>query len=99
MSSSMQSTPSPVSVFQAQFGIPPGTQDPRAECAHWERLCAELLAEQQRLRAELDRARLEKIIAEETPVASMKEIYAQVDRSTSIQEIIAEMERELEPEK
>ena len=91
--------PSPLSVFQAQFGIPPGTLDPRTECANWERLCGELLAERQKLRAELERARLRQRIAEESPIPSVNEVYAQVDRSSSIQAIVADLERELELEK
>ncbi len=50
MSDTMQTPPTPASVFQAHFGAPPGAQDPRADCEKWERLCGELLAERAKLR-------------------------------------------------
>ncbi len=101
MSSVNQAIPTAVGVFQSHFGAPPGSQDPKAECEKWERLCGELLAERAKLRAELEQARLEKIFAEwdQEPVPSMEEVYAQVDRTTTLDDIIAEMKKELEADK
>ena len=105
MSDVIQTNPTPVGEFQAHFGSPPGAQDPKAECEKWERLCAELLAEREQLRAELARAQAEQEKAvlrvmfaefESMPKLTMAEIYAQVDRETSMDDIIADLHRELE---
>ena len=97
--STLNTSPTAVGVFQAQYGAPPGSQDAKAECEKWQRLCDELLAERQRLRSELEKARLQQIFNEWGPIPSMEEVYAQVDRQTSLDEIIAQMKRELEAEK
>src|ERR1041384_3226178 len=94
MSIQVQANLSPASIFQSQFGTPPGTQDAKAECEKWERLCGELLAERERLREALEKARLEKIMHEwdATPIPpTWEEACALADRSTSIEQIVAEM--------
>ena len=100
MSTLNQAVPSAIGIFQAHFGAAPGSQDPKAECEKWERLCSELLAERAKLRAELEQARLEKIFAEwdQEPVPSMEEVFAQVDRSTTLEQLIQEIERDAEKE-
>lgn len=98
MSIPTQSTPTAAGVFQAHFGAPPGSQDAVADCEKWQRLCDELLAERARLRAELEKARLEQIFREwdSLPIQTMEEVYAQVDRSTTLEQLVAEMREELE---
>lgn len=96
MSTVNTSNPNPANEFQGQFGTPPGSLDPKAECEKWQQLCGKLLAERERLRAELDKARVEKIIAEWNlePVGTMDEVYATVVRDQTIDELIAELENE-----
>jgi hypothetical protein len=53
MSNPIQSLPTPTGEFQAHFGGPPGSTDAVAECKKWEKLCAELLADREKLREEL----------------------------------------------
>ena len=53
MSNPIQSMPTPTGEFQAHFGGPPGSTDLTAECKKWEKLCGELLAERESLRAEM----------------------------------------------
>ena len=53
MSNPIQSLPTPTGEFQAHFGGAPGSPDAVAECKKWEKLCAELLAEREKLREEL----------------------------------------------
>jgi hypothetical protein len=53
MSNPIQSVPTPMGEFQAHFGGPPGSSDLAAECKKWENLCADLLAQREKLRAEL----------------------------------------------
>ena len=105
MSNIIQTNSTPGGEFQAHFGAPPGAQDPKAECEKWERLCAELLAERERLRASLAQARadheksvLAAMFAEFKPTLTMAEVYAQVDRETSMDQIIADLQSELEAE-
>ena len=53
MSNPIQSVPTPTGEFQAHFGGPPGSADLAADCKKWENLCGELLAEREKLRADL----------------------------------------------
>jgi hypothetical protein len=85
-----------IRIFQAQFGSPPGSQDAKTECANWERLCDELLADRERLRAELEKARLDKICKDFEPNLTMEEVYSQVDRETTIELLISELEHSAE---
>ncbi len=84
----------PISVYQSQFGVPPGNQDPKAECEKWQKVCEKVLADYDRLRAELEKARLEKIMAEWAlePIGTMEEVFATVVRDQTIDELIAELE-------
>lgn len=90
-----------VGAYQSQYGTPPGTQDPKSECKRWERLCDDLLAEREKLRAELGKARLEMIFAEwdQEPVPSREEVFANIDRETSFDDLIQLLKAELEAEK
>ena len=92
MSNTSQPKFTAISMFQAQFGSPPGSQDAKNECEKWERLCNELLADRERLRAELERVRLDKICKDFKPVFTREEIYAQVDCETTIDQLITELE-------
>ena len=98
MSSFHQSSPNATGLFQAHFGTPPGSQDAKAECEQWQRLCDQLLAERARLRAEVEKARLDEICRAPIPLQTMAEVYVQVDRTTSLDQIIAELKKELEAE-
>ena len=96
MSISIPMNSTPANVFQLQFGASPGSQDPKAECERWQQLCGELLAERDRLRAELEKARLDTICKDFAPIPSMDEVFARIDRETSIDQLIADFKRELE---
>jgi hypothetical protein len=87
-------------LFQKQFGAAPGSQDPKAECAQWERLCDELLAERTRLRTELENMRLEQITKEweQTPIPPWEEMQKQIDRSMTFEQLITDLKLELEAE-
>jgi hypothetical protein len=90
-----------INIFQTNFGLTPGSQDPKLECEKWQQLCNELLADRERLRAELEKARLDQICSdwERQPIGSMEEVLANVDRTTTLDEVIAGFRRELEAEK
>ncbi len=92
MPGTMQPNLTAVGVFQAHFGALPGSQDARAECERWERLCEQLLADRERLRAELEKARLDKICKDFKPNLTMEMVYSQVDRATTMDQIISELE-------
>ncbi len=95
MSPNKQPILTAVGVFQSQFGAPPGSSDAKAECEKWERLCGELLADCERLRAELEKERLDRMWKEFQPKLTMEEVYAQVDRETTLEQIIDELEQSL----
>ena len=99
MSNPIQTIPTASGAFQAHFGAPPGSQDAKAECEKWQRLCDDLLAERERLRAELEKRRLEEFFKEPIPDRTMEDVYAQIDREASIDQIIADLKMELEAEK
>src|ERR1043165_7218970 len=103
--SSLNTNPTAIGTYQAQFGAPPGSQDAKAECEKWQRLCEELVAEREKLRVELAKAKAEqekialRMMFQEfisMPKLTMEEIYARVDRTTSLEQIIADLRRELE---
>jgi hypothetical protein len=96
MSNPIQSNGTATTVFQAHFGAPPGSQDAKAECEKWQRLCDELLAERTRLRAELEKIRLDAFCREPIPNLTMEEVYARVDHGTSLDQLIAGFKKELE---
>src|SRR5258708_4612930 len=98
MSNPIESNGTAISVFQAHFGAPPGSLDATTECKNWQRLCDELLAEHARLRAKLEKVRLDQICSEWGPVPSMAEVYAQVDRETTLDQLVEEIERDAETE-
>ena len=100
MSSPTQAIPNPVGIYKAHFGTLPGSQDPKAECEKWERLCGELLAERARLKSELEALRLEQITREwaQIPIPSWEEMQTQIDRSTTLEQIIADLKAEAEAE-
>jgi hypothetical protein len=94
MSISIPSNPTAIAVFQANYGSPPGSQDAKADCEKWERLCDELLIQREGLRTELEKARLDAICKDFKLELTMEEVYAQVDRETTLEQLIAELERE-----
>jgi hypothetical protein len=94
MSDTMQTPPTPASVFHAYFGAPPGAQDSRADCEKWERLCGELLAERARLRDELERARFVEF-CKSFQALTPEELEAQIAGATPFEEIIASLKEEL----
>ncbi len=103
MSNSIQPPATPLDEFQAHFGAAPGTLDAKAECEKWQRLCAELLAERDKLRAALadeqaahERTVLTMMRDEVDPNLTMEEIYASIDRGTSFEQLIAELRAEAE---
>jgi hypothetical protein len=59
MSNPIQSMPTPTGEFQAHFGGPPGSSDLVADCKKWEKLCGELLAEREKMRADAAKMRRE----------------------------------------
>jgi hypothetical protein len=87
-------------VFQSQFGSPPGSHDPKAECEKWQQLCDKLIADYQRVREELGKARLERVFAEwdRDPIQSLEEVLARIDRTTTFDQLIEEIERDAEQE-
>jgi hypothetical protein len=91
-----QFNPTPEGEFLANFGIPPGSQDARADCVNWERLCAKLLEERSRLQAELECSKAIHAFISEGFKFDMtrEEVFAQVDRQTSLDQLIAELEQE-----
>jgi hypothetical protein len=91
-----QSNFTAIGIFQAHFGAAPGSQDARTECENWERLCDELLAERQRLCAELEKTRLDKICKNFKPDFTMDEVYSQLDRQSTVEQLIAELENAAE---
>lgn len=106
MSTSIQQPATPFGEFQAHFGTAPGTQDAKAECERWQRLCAELLAERDRLRTELakeqaahERTVLAMMRDEVDPNLTREEIYASIDRETSFEQLIEELRAEVEASK
>lgn len=96
MTGTIQTNDKAVAVFQAHFGAAPGSQDANSECEKWEQLCDQLLADRERLRAELEKARLDKICKDFKPELTMEIVYSQVDRETTMDQIITDLEHEAE---
>lgn len=104
MSDAVVPNVTPAGEFQAHFGGPPSTSDPAAECKQWEKLCADLLAERQKLREELAQMRWEYDACRKTlfhlkckdytppPTITNEEALAYVDEKPTIQEFIAELQ-------
>jgi len=88
-----------MAVFQTNYGSPPGSQDAKADCEKWERLCDELLVERARLRAALEKECLDRMWREFKPTLTMEEVYAQVDRETSLEQIVLDLKNEVEAAK
>lgn len=99
MSNPIQSLPTPTGEFQAHFGGPPGSVDAVAECKKWEKLCAELLAEREKLCDELAQmGRMYDACAKslyqlkfedyEPPVITDEEALACLDENPTLEEII-----------
>lgn len=103
MSIPVQDFSAALAQFQSQFGGPPGGPDPKAECEKWQRLCAELLAERDRLQTELakERAAHERTVLtmmrdEVDPSLTREQIYAGIDRETSLDDILERLRQEVE---
>src|SRR4051794_16177457 len=90
------------SEFQARFGAAPGAQTAEAEREKLIALCNELLADRERLRAELAAARAERddfrqgilvLTRKEFPF-SKEELLAQVSRGPSLRELVNELKKD-----
>ena len=103
MSNPSETFPTPISEFQAHFGAPPGALDAKAECEKWQRLCAELIVQRQRLREELAKAQADRDASVkawlrlecenfESPY-TREELFSFLDQRPTIQEVIEELER------
>lgn len=96
----------PASEFQAQFGGPPSTSDLAAQCKQWEKLCAQLLAEKEKLREELAQIRWEYDACRQTlfhlkckdykPDFDEAVGFAHLDDKPTVQEIIEELKKSQE---
>lgn len=103
MSTPIQSIPTSTGEFQAHFGSAPGTTDAVAECKKWERLCAEVIAERERLREELAKAQRDcdlyrkslfrEMCKDYKPDYDRSVAFAHLDDTPTVQEIITELER------
>ncbi len=106
MSNPIQSMPTPTGEFQAHFGGPPGSTDVAAECKKWEKLCGELLAERQELRAELAKAQTERdqhlkslyhlLCKDYICPYTREELFANAVYEPSMEDLIAELDRDQE---
>lgn len=105
MSTPMQTPPSARGELQSHFGTPPGSPDLAAECKRWENLCAELLAEREKLRAELAlaerqvelnwEARFHEWAKDYEPdftAEDVAEAMARIHEKPTLRDIIAELE-------
>jgi hypothetical protein len=77
-------------LFRANFGAIPGTEDAKSECEKWERLCDTLLVDRERLCAELEKARLDKICKDFALEFTQEMVDSQVDHETTMEQIILE---------
>jgi hypothetical protein len=103
MSNPIHSMPTPSGEFATHFGAPPGSSDTAADCKNWEKLCGELLAEREKLRAELTKLHHEcksykrsliHLMSKDFDPSFDKELaFAHADDKPTIQEIIAELEQ------
>jgi hypothetical protein len=102
MSIPIQIGPAAMGAFQSHFGSQPGSPDAAAECRKWASLCEELLAEREKLRAELAKAQaltemygnalLQQFAEDYEPTFTKEEALACLDVKPTIEEIIAELE-------
>ncbi len=102
MSNPIHAIATPTGEFQAHFGGPPGTADVAAECKKWEKLCGELLAEREKLRAEMAQMRREydackkslfHLAFKDDKFDYDREIaFAHLDDKPTLEELIAELE-------
>jgi hypothetical protein len=98
------STSTPTSEFQSHFGNAPGLPDAAAECKKWESLCAELIAEREKLREELDRSQeqcelyrkslLYQFAKDYQPTFTKEEALAHADGRPTLQELISELDEQ-----
>jgi hypothetical protein len=103
MSNPSQAIPTPTGEFQAHFGGPPGSSDVAADCKKWENLCGELLAEREKLRADLMQTRREYDVCRKSLFHLVFKddgggfdpalAFAHVDDKPTIEELIAGLER------
>lgn len=106
MSNLMPTTTSATGEFQAHFGGPPGSSDLVAECKKWENLCADLLAQRQKLREELAKAQAERDRYEKALMRTecenyvcpytKEELFANAIYDPTIPDLLTETEAELE---
>jgi hypothetical protein len=99
MSNPVPMIPTPTGEFQARFGGPPSLSDLAAECRKWEKLCGELLAERERLRAELVHTKKEfevcrkslyyVVFKDDKVVFDPALAFAHIDDKPTLEELIA----------
>ncbi|HZZ79081.1 MAG TPA: hypothetical protein VFE62_11210 [Gemmataceae bacterium] len=106
MSSPIDAMSTPFVEYQNHFGAAPGSQDARAECEKWQRLCAELIAERDQLRIKLAQERdahektvLTMLRDSVDPNLTMEQIWADIDHETTFDQLIEEIEERLEAKK
>ncbi|MBI2808088.1 MAG: hypothetical protein HYX68_24145 [Planctomycetes bacterium] len=102
MSNPISPGPTPIGEFQSHFGGPPGSSDLQAECKKWEKLCADLLAQRETLRAELAekqaecemyrRSMFHNLCKDYKPDVDEAIGFAHMDDKPTVQELIAELE-------
>ena len=102
---SMQNLPSWLpSEFEGRFQSTSGSGAVKKELARWQELCRELLAERERMRAELAQVREERdqyiqrvyyLIREDVPF-TREEVFASLGKSPSIEDWIKKFRGELE---
>ncbi len=101
MSNPFPTMPTPIGEFQAHFGGPPSASDLAADCKKWEKLCGELLAERQKLRAELAKTQIERdehlkslyhfLCKDYVCPYTKEELFANAVYEPSMEELIAEL--------
>lgn len=102
MSNPIPMIPTPTAEFQAHFGGPPGSSDLAADCKKWEKLCGDLLAERERLRAELVHTKKEYevcrkslyhvVFKNDSPDFDLAVAMSHVDDKPTLEELIAQLE-------
>ena len=103
MSTPIRSMPTPTGEYQTHFGSPPGSSSLAADCKNWENLCGKLLAEREKLRAELAQMRREYDACRKTlfhfqcrdytpPDFDREQAFAHIDDKPTVEELIAELQ-------
>ena len=104
MSNPNHAIPTPTGEFQAHFGGPPSSSDPAADCKKWENLCADLLAEREKLREDLAKVQIERdqylkslyhvLCKDYVCPYTKEELLANAIYEPTLEEIVAELRRD-----